>query len=335
MKAGLRRVLRPLMTRVFRRTNTLGASLLSRRRSRHALNDAYEHFGPWFGNIVNRALSDAEIRTYFVWKTRVSGEVILIPVLPRLHRSWSNALFWNWPAAVPGRLVYEWYLQEQRAAARAEGPPVLVDIGANDGMHTYPFAVSGWACVAVEPQVSCVNYIEEVCALNEFRDVEIVCSVVSDESASEVDFYVSESSWFSSMDKTHVESFERPTHVRLPAITIDDICASRAISPTTVKIDVEGAEERVLSGGRRTIESARPDLFIELLADPRIRRLIWSSLTSLDYRLFGATQDWERPVEPIATEEELVRFGAEYGHMDLVALADSEMALRLARQMAP
>jgi FkbM family methyltransferase len=334
VKAAIRRGLRPLVTWALPRTNALGSSLLARARSRHVLNDAYERFGPWFGTIVTRAFSNAEIRSEFVWTTRVSGQTILIPVLPTLHRSWSNALLWNWPAALPLRLIYEWYLGERPADLGRDQKAVLVDIGANDGMHTYPFAANGWACVAVEPQASCVGYIEQVCALNEFRNVETVCSVVSDVSAPEVDFYVSASSWFSSLDRTHVETFENPSQVRLPAVTLDEICATRAIRPTAIKIDVEGAEERVLAGGRTTVESVRPDLFIEVLAVPPTRRLIWSLLSPLDYRFFGVTQDWRRPLEPIGTEEELVGFAAEHRHMDLVALADSAMARRFEEKIA-
>ena len=45
---------------------------------------------------------------------------------------------------------------------------------------------------------------------------------------------------------------------------LDNFCQSRAIIPNFLKIDVEGAEDKVLRGGRSTIERYRPPMILEI-----------------------------------------------------------------------
>jgi FkbM family methyltransferase len=51
---------------------------------------------------------------------------------------------------------------------------------------------------------------------------------------------------------------------RVQSVTLDHFCATSAIQPDFLKIDVEGAELAVLLGGRTTIERFRPNMLIEL-----------------------------------------------------------------------
>jgi FkbM family methyltransferase len=44
--------------------------------------------------------------------------------------------------------------------------------------------------------------------------------------------------------------------LRVSTVTLDDFCRERAIRPDVVKIDVEGAEDRVVAGGRETLAAA-------------------------------------------------------------------------------
>jgi len=49
----------------------------------------------------------------------------------------------------------------------------------------------------------------------------------------------------------------------VPAITIDSLTAEKG-TPQLLYIDVEGFECEVLKGSRQTLESARPDCFVEV-----------------------------------------------------------------------
>lgn len=46
--------------------------------------------------------------------------------------------------------------------------------------------------------------------------------------------------------------------------TIDEFCFEHKLEPAFIKVDVEGAEAKVLKGARKTIEKYRPTLFLEM-----------------------------------------------------------------------
>src|SRR5262249_8100551 len=150
--------------------------------------------GPWVSETFTRALSDPKLRRPFTWHVRFAGAELELPVLPSLPRSWSTALYWRWPPALPLRAVYEWYLLNTE-------PGMLFDAGANDGLHTYPFAALGWPAVAFEPQPSCLDYLRHTCDLNDFSEVQLVSGVLEESEAPSVEFFVSESSWVSSLSR--------------------------------------------------------------------------------------------------------------------------------------
>src|SRR5207247_124015 len=55
------------------------------------------------------------------------------------------------------------------------------------------------------------------------------------------------------------------TGIAVTAHTIDDLLAKRNCPAVSlIKIDVQGAEERVLRGATRTLEKSHPALFIEI-----------------------------------------------------------------------
>ena len=162
-------------------------------------------------------------------------------------------------------------------------------------MHTYPFAARGWACVAFEPQESCATYLRETCRLNRFHDVTIERTAVGDRTAPAVEFFVSESTWYSSRDRASVERFEPAERVTVPVVTIDDYCDANGLRPRCLKIDVEGGELAVLRGAIATLTSARPDLFIEFAADEPAKRESWQMLRELGYDSMpsaSATSTW-------------------------------------------
>ena len=275
-----------------------------------------------------RFLSDARIVTPFEWVTRFGTETLLVPVKPTQQRSWNNALYWRWPAAAVSRTLYEWYLSA-RATSGQPSERLLLDIGANDGLYTYPFAAHGWNCVAFEPQASCVEYIADVCALNDFRSVVTVQAAAGDHSAPSVEFFVSDRSWYSSLDRANVEQFEAARAERVPLVALDDYCAERDLRPTALKIDVEGAELGVLTGASSVLRRHSPDIFIEVASDPENRRAVWELLQQLGYRLYLVAPSQGGLMHRVSGLDEFIDAGTGLPHNDVLAFSDVGLLERL------
>jgi len=75
--------------------------------------------------------------------------------------------------------------------------------------------------------------------------------------------------------------------VKVPLVSIDNLMARGEIAaPRMMKIDVEGAEEFVIAGARRTLEEHKPRLVMELHTLEEARRTM-RLLDGLGYALFG------------------------------------------------
>jgi FkbM family methyltransferase len=317
---GLRRAASGLIRRLEPAGRRIGTQLLRRPRLRTVLNAVYERPGVLLATLVTRLLPGATVTTPFIWRARLPSGVLLVPVTPELQRSWSNALVWRWPPNLPMRRLYAAYL----ACRGSEG--TLLDVGANDGSHSWLFSLAGWRCIAFEPQQSCVAYIQRIAALNMFTGLTIEQAAVGDRPAASAEFYVSGSSWFSSVDPEFVARFETPQRVAVKMITLDTYCQEREIAPTCVKIDVEGYELHVLRGAKDVVERAKPDLVVEVSPGREIREGIWELLVPLDYRAYAVTQ---AGLCPIPTLEAFRTAGADDAYIDAFFTADVELGKHL------
>ena len=143
---------------------------------------------------------------------------------------------------------------------------VVWDIGANMGVFAFASAfcagVSG-KVYAFEADLDCASFIEhsQRWKLAEEAPVTIFPIAVADTTGPvtfEISTYRSAASAIEGFGR-----FSGKGGIRnVPAFAIDDLAESYA-SPALLKIDVEGAENLVLQGARKTIERHRPLLFVE------------------------------------------------------------------------
>jgi FkbM family methyltransferase len=153
----------------------------------------------------------------------------------------------------------------QAALSRLIRPgAVCADIGAHIGYMSLVMAklAGPSGCViAFEPDDSNAKLLERNVSLNGgIAAVTVVRAAVTVGGRHMAHLFVgTAASQHSLVRERHHESFGRP----VAAVSLDDFF-SREPVPDVVKIDVEGAEEQVLRGMKRILETARPAIVLEV-----------------------------------------------------------------------
>jgi FkbM family methyltransferase len=144
----------------------------------------------------------------------------------------------------------------------------VIDVGANIGFFTLQFATwvsDGGKVIAAEPEA--VNYTRLRHAIVEAGLTDVVETIQA--AIAEVT-----GEGFLEVNPGHPGDHKLGTTegVLVAMTTIDDLLAARGWPEVSlIKVDVQGAEARVLAGARRTLESSRPALFLEV-DDQQLRR---------------------------------------------------------------
>jgi len=139
---------------------------------------------------------------------------------------------------------------------------VFFDVGANIGYFSSLAVTCGSSVHAFEPNDRLMPYVRK----NAGAEVRIVHSALSDHigTAEFFDTTASGKSGTSSLVRPKGES----STLSVPVTTLDAYCEHQEI-PTVIKIDVEGAEAQVLTGGRKTITAHAPIILMEVLRGER------------------------------------------------------------------
>lgn len=126
--------------------------------------------------------------------------------------------------------------------------------------------------VAFEPSPSFASMIRYHGRINRVPALVIEPSAVADSCAA-ADLFshnqgIGSINFSSKSARTDESSAEaQPPKISVPVRNLDDYCAARHYSPSLIKIDVEGAEFRILQGALRLLASCRPALIVA--AHPR------------------------------------------------------------------
>jgi FkbM family methyltransferase len=135
------------------------------------------------------------------------------------------------------------------------------DIGANLGYIALSIAnrrSKGLAVLAFEPNPELAAAVALAVQSNGLAVS--VFDTALDQASGEVDFFIPSHAIHASF-----ESRERGArHLKVPTVRLDDLVLSGALpAPTVMKIDVEGAEMRVINGAESTLQKYKPTLVYE------------------------------------------------------------------------
>jgi len=152
-----------------------------------------------------------------------------------------------------------------------EGATVF-DIGASFGLYSIAAGRAigpGGHVVAFEPAQATAALLLSHLSMNGVADrVEVVERVV-DEASGESEFWEQSTSLGASLARATAlagQPFVVGELVKTicVSVNIDDFCAERALHPDVLKIDVEGAEARVLRGARTFLRAGRGTILLEV-----------------------------------------------------------------------
>ena len=159
---------------------------------------------------------------------------------------------------------------------------VFWDIGANIGLYTWFCADMrrDFAVVSFEPDAKNLECLRKTSAAWKLPNHKIVGKAVS-ETVGRTTFYTDEISRATGTLEPAAHAFNAkhygavPRAVEVDTVTLDHLFAKGWPLPVVIKIDVEGAELRVLQGGRNFFAEHRPILFLETFGDrPQIFALL-------------------------------------------------------------
>ena len=163
-----------------------------------------------------------------------------------------------------------WAYETQYLEPYVEPGDVVVDVGANYGYTTTYFASEvgpeGFV-LSIEPEPDTRALLEHNVRSSGYQTVEIVAAAAGDRSGT-ISLYRSATNFANhSLNGSLVPNVRDAVQVEV--VTVDELCASRLGDrlPTVLKIDVEGWEWATLEGARRTLEQAKPAIWLEYWPD--------------------------------------------------------------------
>jgi len=152
--------------------------------------------------------------------------------------------------------------REQLAAALTvlRADHVCIDAGANVGFYSLAFSRRASHVYAFEPLPRNIRFLYETMRVNGVSNVTILPLAVGErngfvrfvEGPNHSEGYVSDE------DPGDREGFP------VMAVSLDRFCADNAVTPALVKIDVEGAELKVLRGALETLRRAHPHVLLSV-----------------------------------------------------------------------
>lgn len=151
---------------------------------------------------------------------------------------------------------------------------IMFDIGANIGYDSLLALAGGGVqkLVAVEPNPIALSTAAEILIHNGLSDrVRFVPAFASDVADSVVEFWTIGDGAAGSIYRGHARSASRTkSFITVPTTTLDTLMERYNEVPDFVKIDVEGAEHKVLQGSRRCAGLGTTRFLVEMHSPPEL-----------------------------------------------------------------
>ncbi len=143
-----------------------------------------------------------------------------------------------------------------------KGEETVLDIGSNVGYY----AMVASRCTQKKSIIHCFEPDPELFDILEINnrlsgDKWILNKLAISDRECKMDFFRSKIANWGGV-KPNIR--EKMDTIKVESVTIDGYCKGKNIRPTTLRMDIEGAEASALRGGKKTILEYRPKIFMEL-----------------------------------------------------------------------
>jgi FkbM family methyltransferase len=178
------------------------------------------------------------------------------------------------------RVLLGTYEKEQTLAFEQLVKPgaVMFDVGAHVGYYTLlssKLVGDQGKVVAFEAMPRNAAYLRQHVSRNRCANVEVIEGAVSKGPGT---------ARFARGTGTGTGKLSDGGPIEVRTMSLDDVAAERGLSPTFIKIDVEGAEELVLDGAARVLRESRPVIFLSTHG-PDLHARCCKRLSALGYSL--------------------------------------------------
>jgi FkbM family methyltransferase len=150
---------------------------------------------------------------------------------------------------------------------------IFFDIGANIGYYSLlasKLIAENGKVFSFEPDPDILKILQK----NKRDNITIVDKVISDVEG-RVDFYSRKNIGEKAISTINLENFQSTSlskieyiKIKSESTTLDSFCFLNNIFPDFIKIDVEGAEEKVIKGAKKILEQKNPTIIMEVWLKP-------------------------------------------------------------------
>jgi FkbM family methyltransferase len=219
-------------------------------------------------------------KAYLKW---IAGEGSIRPIRRGML---SGMRYYRYQWSTPREDLVETNWDDESAEAFAKlivGKKLVFDVGANWGFYVllaHKHRNTGCRIVAFEPHPQSAKELRTQITLNGIGDATMVEAAMSDR-AGTLEFLDTGSAIGQKLAVVDHE-FADARRFTVPTLTLD-AAAEQYGTPDLVKLDVEGAENLVLEGGRNVMTENRPVLLVEVHGQERCGRF-YELMKGYNYR---------------------------------------------------
>lgn len=214
------------------------------------------------------------VKEIALWEVVSQVQTASFPAQPDLYFDYENCRFSLEPSfsSIVTRVLLtqgEWFEDEISFCKHFLRPGMnVIDVGANVGVYTFLAAhrvgPTG-SVIAIEPTTSCLQCMRKTISASSLEDVVFLIEAAAGDHEGTVQLQEERASVFNSIG----DSKQRPEQVSndgkvVNLITLNSVWRSRGEPQIDlIKIDAEGAEEQVVSGGLELLAAGHPIIIFE------------------------------------------------------------------------